>query len=70
MSKRFVIVGRMLGGIDEQVICEVDANPEPIVTVLRRLPAGVGRRGKRIPKYDWVRALDREQLHATTACSS
>jgi hypothetical protein len=70
MPKRFVIVGRTLGGTEEQEICEVDSNPEPIMTALRRLPAGVGPRGKRIRKYDWVRALDREQLDAATAPSS
>jgi hypothetical protein len=65
MTKRYAIVGRMLGGTDELVLCEVYTNPELIMMALRAMPAGVGRRGKRVRKYDWVRAIDRERSNAS-----
>ncbi len=74
MTKAWTIVGTMLGGSEELPILQIDGDPEPVMQVLRRLPAGRGRHGKNVRKYDWVRALRNdvpaEAVDASTSTSS
>jgi hypothetical protein len=69
---KFNIIGKMLGSSIESHICTVESetSANALMAVLRRMPAGIGRRGQRINKYDYVYKYACEQPDAATASSS
>jgi len=62
--KRYSIVGTRHGEPSESVICECDANPEPLAHICaqKRIFGGlVGTRKAFVNKYSNVRVVDHEQ---------